>query len=194
MRFYPILLVALAMLAGSAGYITHRGLAKPPAPAPLVTATRNEAPASPVSAENALDWTFESLAGPPRALREWADDVLVVNFWATWCPPCLREIPAFVALQQQYGEQGLQFVGVALDEAAAVQDFVADNEVNYPVLVGDQAVVRFMQQLGNDIGALPYTAVLSRHGEIRYTHQGEWDPDEAEALLLSFMKSPQTSK
>ena len=98
--------------------------------------------------------------------------------------------PAFIALQQQYADQGLQFVGIALDQAPAVSTFVAEKGVNYPVVIGDDDVLRLMQHLGNQIGGLPYTAVLTGDGQVRYTHQGEWAADEAEELLLSFMQMP----
>ncbi|MEQ8496997.1 MAG: TlpA disulfide reductase family protein, partial [Gammaproteobacteria bacterium] len=111
-------------------------------------------------------------------------------FWATWCPPCLREIPAFVALQQEHREDGLQFIGIALDEPAPVADFTAEKGINYPVLVGSNEVVRLMQALGNAIGGLPYTVVLDASGEVVLTHQGEWAAEEAAAALGEFLKAP----
>jgi len=133
---------------------------------------------------------FADLEGQPRALETWAGKLVVINFWATWCPPCLKEIPAFVELQARYGEAGLQFVGIALDEQSAVRPFVAERGITYPILLGDQDVAQFMAELGNDIGGLPYTVVLSRSGEVLLRHRGEWAQADAEAFLKDALAQP----
>lgn len=179
---FHVALVALALLAGSAGYVAQRQLTREKVATPEVETTT----ATPVGATT-LDWAFANLAGEPVALNRWRGRLLVVNFWATWCPPCLREIPVFIALQDRYGDRGLQFVGIALDQAQAVAPFVQEKAMNYPVLVGNEDVVRFMQTLGNSIGGLPYTAVIGDNGEILATHQGEWDAKAAESALLGFL-------
>jgi len=107
----------------------------------------------------------------------------VLNFWATWCPPCVKELPAFVRLQRQYGAQGLQFVGVALDGREEVAKFVAEHGIDFPVLVGEEDVARYMQRLGNTIGALPYTVVVTPDGAIHHTHQGEWPEADAARVI-----------
>lgn len=161
---------ALVALVGLlAGVLSHRY-----APAPAVTAA---------PADDALAAKFDDLEGKPRALSEWRGKVLVVNFWATWCPPCLKEIPAFVDLQRRLGAEGLQFVGVALDSRDEVAAFVRDHAVNYPIMAGEEDVARYMQQMGNSIGALPFTLVFDRDGKVRHAQQGEWTGPEAESVL-----------
>jgi len=113
--------------------------------------------------------------------------VLVVNFWATWCPPCLKEIPAFVELQRQHGAAGLQFVGVALDAQEEVASFVAKREINYPILFGEEDVARYMQEQGNKIGALPFTLVFDRSGTLRHAQQGEWAAADAARKLTELL-------
>ena len=186
MRPHHLALIALALLAGSAGYVAQRWLSRPP---PALTAARvdNAAGADPTQL---LDWSFATPAGGREVLSTWAGKIIVLNFWATWCPPCLREIPAFIELQTAMGADGVQFVGIALDQAEPVQAFVADKGVNYPVLIGDQDVARFMVTLGNTIGALPYTVVLGRNGDIVASHQGEWDAEAAGAALRKFVETP----
>jgi thiol-disulfide isomerase/thioredoxin len=113
--------------------------------------------------------------------------VLVVNFWATWCPPCLTEIPGFVDLQQELGPKGLQFIGIALDDADAVREFAQAKKVNYPVLVGEEPVMALMREFGNTHGGLPYTVVLGHRGDPLHTKQGEWERDEARAVLTPLL-------
>ena len=174
--------VALALLAGSAGYAVHRHVAGSAAPLELIA---DERPATPAKT---LDWSFADLEGKHQTLAQWRGQVLVLNFWATWCPPCLREIPVFIDLQRRYADRGLQLVGIALDQAEAVRPFVTEKAVNYPVLTGDEDVVRFMQTLGNTIGGLPYTAVIGRDGQLVATHQGEWEAESAEAAVAKALE------
>lgn len=193
MRPFHLVLVALALLAGSAGYVTHRALQQDVSAPPAAVAGPAVGPAVSVAragnaADATFDWRLATPAGEQQRLGDLAGRVTVLNFWATWCPPCLREIPAFVALQETHGADGLQFIGIALDEAAPVADFVAEKGVNYPVLVGANDVVRLMQTLGNEIGGLPYTVVLDAAGEVLFTKQGEWPADEAAERLAGFLK------
>lgn len=189
MRPYTLILVALAMLAGSAGYVTHRVMTPPATAAPVVVGAAAPA-AAPADPGAPLDWSFTDLDGVPVPLERWRGRLLVVNFWATWCPPCLREIPAFVDLQARLGDRGLQFVGIALDQPEAVAPFVAEKGMNYPVLVGSDDVIRYMQTLGNTIGGLPYTAVISVDGELLKTHQGEWEAAAAGRELEAYLGPP----
>ncbi len=182
---FHIALLALALLAGSSGYVTHQYLSRTASATPEPKATVVAAGAATMP----LEWSFTDLHGRRIALERWRGRLLVVNFWATWCPPCLREIPAFIDLQVRYGDRGLQFVGIALDQSEAVAPFVTDQAMNYPVLIGEDDVVRFMQSLGNDIGGLPYTAVIGADGNVLLTHQGEWPAEAAENALITFLSA-----
>ena len=90
-----------------------------------------------------------------QALRQWQGKVLVLNFWAPWCPPCREEIPDFIRLQQRHGEAGLQFVGVALDDPDKVAAFVDETGINYPILLGGDAGAALCMAAGNRLGGLP---------------------------------------
>lgn len=178
--------IALALLAGTAGYVTHRASQRAPAAAAEALA------AAPAAADPAapLDWSFQNIDGTTTPLSAWRGRILVVNFWATWCPPCLHEIPIFIELQREHGAAGLQVVGVALDQVEAVRPFAAEHGLNYPILFGDDDVARYMLALGNDIGALPFTVVFSRDGRIAVSHRGEWDAEAAAAALKSLLEAP----
>ncbi len=125
-----------------------------------------------VDADRVLAATLPDLAGVPQSIGRWSGKVLVVNFWATWCPPCLEEIPLFVRLQQQMGEQGVQFVGIAIDERDKVIRFARRNGVNYPIMIGQLDAIELSKAAGNEKGGLPYTLVLDRSGRVASRHYG----------------------
>ena len=182
--------VALTLLAATAGFVMHQHMSR-------VELQRREAlspppPVVPPAAEPTavFDWSFADLEGKSQPLAQWRGQLVVLNFWATWCPPCLKEIPAFVSLQQRLGARGLQFVGIALDQVEAVKPFVAEHGLNYPILFGDQDVARMMTALGNPVGGLPYTVVVGRDGKVLTVHQGEWPADEALKSLEAALSQP----
>src|SRR6476661_1853241 len=107
-----------------------------------------------------------------QTVGDWRGKVVVVNFWATWCAPCREEIPLFVKLQKQYGDRGLQFVGIAVDELAKVKPFAAELGMNFPVLVGGAELIELTRKLGNRAGVLPFTVVVSRAGKVVSTEVG----------------------
>jgi thiol-disulfide isomerase/thioredoxin len=104
--------------------------------------------------------------GAAQTLRQWQGQVLVVNFWATWCAPCREEIPGFVRLQERYGPRGLQFVGIAIDQPDKVAEFSREFHINYPLLMGELETMELMRQAGNRAGVLPYTLVIDRDGKL----------------------------
>lgn len=112
------------------------------------------------------------LQGQTQALSQWRGNVLVVNFWATWCAPCREEIPAFVRLQDKYRAQGLQFVGIAIDQRDPVLAFVREFGINYPVLLGGIDTIDMSRHAGNRVGALPFTLIFDRAGKIAAAEVG----------------------
>jgi peroxiredoxin len=127
--------------------------------------------------------------GVQRNLSEWQGKVLVINFWATWCAPCREEVPDFVELQSQYQEDGLQFVGLALQEADEIREFLQEFNVNYPSLAGFNEVAKLAKQLGNDIGVLPYTVFVDRDGTISFTKRGPLSKTDADKVIQTLLSS-----
>jgi len=179
-RVLVVLGTTVAICAAYAGYLLNEKHRTGRPTVPIVTTTPAPAPAS----DDALSyWSFSDLEGRERHMSEWAGQLVVVNFWATWCPPCRKEIPAFIDLQQRFSDREVRFVGIALDRVEAVTEYAAKQGMNYPVLVGEENVSNYMRALGNTIGALPYSALIGRDGRVIATHQGEWHEPDVEAAL-----------
>jgi thiol-disulfide isomerase/thioredoxin len=138
-------------------------------------------PTIPVSALWSL--SYPDLQGQPQPLSRWRGKVLVLNFWASWCAPCREEMPDFAALRAQYQAQGVEFVGIAIDNQANVAQFLQRQPVNYPILIGEGAASNLARQLGNPSGALPYTIVLDRDGNVVLKHLGRLPRAKLEAIL-----------
>lgn len=133
------------------------------------------------------EFTLPDLDGRQRSITEWDGKVVALNFWATWCPPCLKEVPEFVSLQEKYRAQGLQFIGIALQKPEEVREFVAEHEVNYPILAGELEVIKLAEAYGNNIGALPYTVIIDRSGQIAHVKPGILPTEEAESIISGLL-------
>lgn len=121
----------------------------------------------------APEFQLNDVDGIKHNSHEWDGKVVILNFWATWCPPCRSETPMFVEMQEKYATTGLQFVGVAIDSPDKVQDFMDTYGINYPMLIGDNDAIEVAKQYGDRYGALPYTVVIDRHGMIQFIQRGE---------------------
>lgn len=127
--------------------------------------------------------SFLDLTGNTRRLAEWRGKVLVCNFWATWCAPCVEEIPILVAAHRKFSPSGCQIVGIAVDNAAKVSQFSASFGISYPVLLAGAEGLDLMRQLGNSGGGLPYTVIADRQGDLVHRKLGALKPGELDGLL-----------
>jgi len=173
--------VLIAVVAVVAGFLMQRQFTGIPNE-PVIL---DQSPASEKSFIGGMrpDFSLPDKDGNLRSVEEWDGKVLVINFWATWCPPCRDEIPEFIKLQNEYGDDGLQFVGIALQKAEEVQEFAAELGMNYPILVGEQTVIKVAEDFGNNIGILPYTVVVDRNKKIAFIKKGPLHYDEANAVI-----------
>ncbi|HEC19078.1 MAG TPA: TlpA family protein disulfide reductase [Gammaproteobacteria bacterium] len=135
----------------------------------------------------APEFSLPDIHGKLRNSHEWDGKVVVLNFWATWCPPCQKETPMFVELQEKYSATGLQFVGVAIDTAEKVQDFMDTYGINYPMLIGEEPAIEIAKAYGDRFGALPYTVVIDRQGQIQFVQRGEMKRDPLEQVLAQLL-------
>jgi thiol-disulfide isomerase/thioredoxin len=116
---------------------------------------------------------------------EWQGNILVINFWATWCPPCRNEIPELMALQTQFAAQHLVVIGIAMDDAAAVQTYSRDMAINYPVLIAGANATDLIHAFGDAMDAVPFTVVVNRQGQMVYRQAGE----QTRAKLLPILQA-----
>ncbi|WMJ08638.1 TlpA disulfide reductase family protein [Nitrosomonas sp. sh817] len=135
-----------------------------------------------------LEASLPDLQGDDQAVSQWLGKVMVVNFWATWCTPCREEIPEFIEAQNKYGDQGLIFVGIAIDQPDKVKMFSQEFGINYPVLIGSFNTWSLLEAAGNRMSALPYTVVLNRSGEIVDTYLGRVNLKKLEKLVEPLLK------
>jgi len=144
---------------------------------------QTQAHGNPVVGSQRIEFAAVDLNGELRNINEWHGKLIFLNFWATWCPPCKKEIPDFIALQAAYGDQGLQFIGIAIDNEHAVAEFAKSKGINYPTLVAEADGVALAKRYGNTLSVLPYTVIINREGEISDIIVGELSKIDAKKIM-----------
>jgi len=179
-----ILVLLLALGAGAAAYLASRAWLAPEPPAPPEPPVA-EAPQTPASAipERRPDITLADRDGRMRSLSEWDGRPLIVNFWATWCAPCRREIPMLNALARDPALAEFALIGIAIDFREDVLRFLGETPIEYTVLIGEQDGLDASAAFGMRSLGLPYTAFIDRSGRIVTIHLGELHPPQAEVIL-----------
>ncbi len=178
MRRHPrwALAALLALLAGVAAFFVSRVFFAPEAPLPAAVR-----PA--VIPERLPDVTLADRDGRPRALSEWAGRPLIVNFWATWCAPCRREIPMLNALAADERYAGFEVIGIAIDFREDVLAYLQKTPIDYTVLIGEQDGMEAARAFGMESIGLPFTAFSDLQGRIVTIHVGELHREQAEVIL-----------
>lgn len=132
-------------------------------------------------------FSLTDLSGRSFSLSDYRGKVVVLDFWATWCDPCKEEIPHFVEMQSKYASQGLQVLGISMDDdEAPVRRFQQQFQMNYPVAIGNP---KLADQYGGILG-LPITFVIDREGRIAARHVGATDPSVIEAEIQKLLAQP----
>ncbi|HEY7985524.1 MAG TPA: redoxin family protein [Methylophilaceae bacterium] len=131
--------------------------------------------------------SFPDAQNKPQSLAQWRGKVMVVNFWASWCPPCREEMPGLDALQTKYLSNGVQFVGISAEDVNKLNQFSKEVKVSYPLLAGDFDAMSLAQYLGNDKSILPYTVVIDKAGKIVKIWFGIVDDSELEKTIAALI-------
>ena len=191
----PAALVAAAGIllgSGAVGFLAHRMMAPtptlrvdpaalkpPPAPVPAAAAA---APAIRPTPERLPDFSLPDAEGLPHRLSDFAGRPLIVNFWATWCEPCRREIPLLESLRRENARNRLEIVGIAIDNLESVKKFTRELGIDYPILVGEKGGLEAVSAFGMDT-VLPFSVFADAEGRIVTFKVGELHRDEAGFIL-----------
>ena len=196
-----VLTVVVLAAAGAGGFLAYRLFAlrapsitvapqpvSPPAVAQSAQAGATEGNGAPAPSARKIPERLPELAlpdgnGVQRKLSDWKGHPLLVNFWATWCDPCRREIPLLKSLRRQRSGDGLEVVGIAVDFRDAVTKYARDIGIDYPVLIGDEGGLQVIGELGMQEPVLPFTVFADRDGRIVTLKVGELHQDEATLIL-----------
>jgi thiol-disulfide isomerase/thioredoxin len=176
-----LLIAVIALIAGSAGYLFSRKQHAPSASQPPTASAQS-------SVNTLMDIQFATSTGQWQKLAAWKGKVLVVNYWATWCPPCREEMPMFSALHEKYQANGVQFVGIGIDSVDKIREYQMSEKIAYPLLVGTLDAMRNSQSLGNTAQALPFTVLINRQGQLDTVKLGKLTEAELEARLQFLLK------
>jgi thiol-disulfide isomerase/thioredoxin len=170
-----------------------------PVPAPPATALAPAgAPASgtpdgggaiQAASANLYGQTLNDLSGKPQSLAQWKGKPLLVNFWATWCGPCVQEMPELSALANEEAANGatkrFNVIGLGIDSPSAMSEFAAKHKIKYPLYVGGMGGTELSRAFGNTNGGLPFTVLIGADGQVRKTYLGKLKFDELKADLAS---------
>ena len=132
-------------------------------------------------------FSLPDLSGKLHSISEWQGKIRVINFWATWCPPCRKEIPDLIALQQAYATKGVEVIGIAIDDREAVADYLKETKINYPVLMGSDEGVTLARQLGNTVDAIPFTIIVNLQGKIIFRQPVEFSKEKILEIITPFI-------
>ena len=194
----PIGYIAIAVVAAAVGFgIYQFGIAPHASPEQVSAETVAPAPApAEPQAETSSDglpqtlpdFTLANLEGQPQSIRSWPGKSMIVNFWATWCAPCRREIPLLRKIQAEHGAEGFQVVGVAVDFRDDVLKYAKEIGIDYPVLVGEQDGMDAVTKFGRGSLGFPFTVFTDNQQRLVLFHLGEIHPPQAEVMLEAVRK------
>ena len=168
----------LALMSGALFYAAQAPISQAP------VAPQGEATAPTAAAARAVSFALNDIDGVSRDFSEYAGSHSLLNFWATWCAPCRREIPLLKAFHADKDTHGIQVIGIAVDFPEEVAIYAEAAEFNYPILVGEQDAMAVAESSGVDFVGLPFTMIVSRDGELLNAHMGEIHQEELEHIAV----------
>lgn len=170
------LIAAVALMSAAAGWQFNRHTA--PTAKPQI---------APGASAALMALALPDPDGTTQAIEQWRGKVLILNFWATWCPPCLREIPDFAKVSRTFADAPVQFVGISIDSADKVRAFADEYAVPYPLLIGSLDTLDLAAPLGNSAQALPFTVMIDRSGNIQHIKLGTLNAAELEGKIRTLL-------
>lgn len=184
------LVVLLGIWAGLKFHSVHRvsepGVAVPAGVASVPGPNENsalEAASHAVVPARLPDFSLSDLSGKPTSISAWSGKSLVINFWATWCAPCRREIPLLKTLAADWAGRDLAVIGIAVDHADKVREFAGRFKIDYPVLIGEQDALEVAAKFGMDAPVFPFTVFTDQRGEVVALFVGELHRPQADFIL-----------
>jgi thiol-disulfide isomerase/thioredoxin len=165
-RVFLIFASALvALMAGALFYAARIPVQSPP--------VQHAEPVRTLDVVTHPSFTLADISGTPRELSEWSGKNRILNFWATWCAPCRREIPLLKVFQDEQRDNGFQVIGIAIDFPEPVADYAEAAQFNYPILVGEQDAMAVAESSGIEFVGLPFTMFVASDGELVGAYIGE---------------------
>jgi peroxiredoxin len=142
-----------------------------------------EQQASRAAAEALFAVDFDDADGRDQPMSQWKGKLLVVNFWATWCVPCVEEMPDLQRIQDEFAARNVAVVGVGIDDADKIRRFRTEHALRLPLLAAGFDALGLVRGLGDLDGVLPYTVLISTDGRVLRRHMGQVKPDQLRAWL-----------
>lgn len=175
-----LVLGAIAMAAGAVGFFAYRLIASPEPAEPVVSELQRPDGGMP---EVLPAFSLQNRDGQLQSIKDWPQKSMIVNFWATWCAPCRREIPLLNELQRTRSAEGFQVVGVAVDFREDVLKYANEIGIDYPILIGEQDGLNAVNSFGVEAVGFPFTAFTDSQGRIINLHIGELTAPQAKVIL-----------
>lgn len=138
-------------------------------------------PAADNAVQQLLGLTLNDANAKPQAIKQWQGKFLVVNFWATWCKPCVEEMPELVQLQKDLASSNVQLLGLGIDTSTNIAEFTKKYQISYPVFAAGMDGTSISQAMGNKAGGLPFTALISPEGKVLKAYSGRLKMPELRA-------------
>jgi thiol-disulfide isomerase/thioredoxin len=191
----PLVYVAIAAVAAGAGFGIYRyGIAPRVTPQVPTVQAGQAADAAALAASDTAnssspvpttlpEFSLQDRDGQLRSIRSWPGKSMIVNFWATWCAPCRREIPLLKEIQRQHGDEGFQVVGVAVDFRDDVLKYARQIGMDYPILIGEDDGLAAVNKFGMGSMGFPFTVFTDTHARIVLTHLGELTKPQSDVLI-----------
>ncbi len=181
MQPYARLLIVLVLSVFSGWFLLQQFFSITP------PETSASAPTTAVSIDHnaMMNMQFKDMNGELQFLKKWQGKVIVLNFWATWCPPCREEMPELSEMQKQYLQKNVVIIGLSTEDFDTTKAFMQSISVSYPILAGDLEAMRLAESMGNNRGILPYTVILDEKGAVVKTFFGRVNQQLLEKTILS---------